>query len=93
MSCQKLLRRAPRFPVAVLLLTLLVACGKEQSKAPPTKPPVPVKVAQAVTRSIPLQVRAVGTIEAHATVEIRARVSGQLTDVHFREGQDSYNFV
>jgi len=88
MSCHKLFRRAPGFSVAVLLLAMLVACGKEQSKTPPTKPPVPVKVAQAVTRSIPLQIRAVGTVEAHATVEIRARVSGQLTDVHFREGQD-----
>ena len=88
MPCHNFLRRAPLLPAAALLLAMLVACGKEQTKTPPAKPPVPVKVAQAATRTVPLQIRAVGTVEARSTVEIRARVSGQLSGVYFREGQD-----
>ncbi|TLM67265.1 MAG: efflux RND transporter periplasmic adaptor subunit [Deltaproteobacteria bacterium] len=74
--------------VLALTLPLTAGCGKEQSKGPPAKPPVPVRVAKAASLDVPLQVRAVGTVEARSTVEVRSRVSGQLAQVHFREGQD-----
>ncbi len=48
----------------------------------------PVTVAQVVQKSIPVQVRAIGTVEAHSTVAIKAQVGGELVRVHFREGQD-----
>jgi len=66
----------------------LVACSEEKSKSPPTKPPVPVKVDKASSRDVPVTLRTVGTVEAQATVELRARVSGQLLQVHFHEGAD-----
>jgi multidrug efflux system membrane fusion protein len=74
--------------IGLVLAGQLTGCGKEQPKGPPPKPPVPVKIGLASSRTVPLQVRAVGTVEARSTVEIRARVGGQLTQVHFREGQD-----
>jgi membrane fusion protein, multidrug efflux system len=49
---------------------------------------VPVKVAAAVQKAVPVQLQAVGTVEAYATVAIKSRVDGQLVGVHFREGQD-----
>jgi multidrug efflux system membrane fusion protein len=49
---------------------------------------VPVKVAVAVQKAVPVQLQAVGTVEAYATVSIKSRVDGQLVGVHFREGQD-----
>jgi multidrug efflux system membrane fusion protein len=67
---------------------LLAACSQEQPQGPPPRPPVPVKVGPAATRTIPLQVKAVGNVEARSTVEIRARVGGELVKVHFQEGQD-----
>ena len=70
------------------LAGLLPACGEEKSPGSPPRPPVPVKVDQATTRNVPVQVKAVGTVEARATVEIRARVGGELVAVHFQEGQD-----
>lgn len=70
------------------LAGLLLACSEEKPQGPPSRPPVPVKVAKAASRDVPVTLRAVGTVEAQATVELRARVGGQLARVHFREGQD-----
>src|SRR3954469_16552847 len=50
--------------------------------------PVPVVTAHAMTKAVPLTVPAVGTVEALSTVQIRAQVTGQLSDIHFTEGQD-----
>ncbi|MCM2265147.1 MAG: efflux RND transporter periplasmic adaptor subunit [Desulfuromonadales bacterium] len=74
--------------LALLTASLLAACDKEQPKGPPAKPPVPVTVGQAATRTIPLQLRTVGNVEARSTVAVLARVGGQLAQVHFQEGQD-----
>lgn len=51
-------------------------------------PVVPVRVALAVKRAVPVQLQAIGTVEAFAAVAIKSRVDGQLIGVHFREGQD-----
>jgi multidrug efflux system membrane fusion protein len=37
---------------------------------------------------MPVTIGAVGTVEASSTVDIRAQVTGQLSAIHFREGQD-----
>ncbi len=50
--------------------------------------PVPVVTAKAVAKSVPLTLPAVGTGEALSTVQIRAQVTGQLSQVHFAEGQE-----
>ena len=50
--------------------------------------PVPVVTAKALTKSIPVTIPAVGTAEALQTVQIRAQTTGQLSTVHFAEGQE-----
>lgn len=52
------------------------------------RPPVAVTVAQVVQKDMPVEVGAVGSVEANATVQIKSRVNGQLLTVHFKEGQD-----
>jgi multidrug efflux system membrane fusion protein len=37
---------------------------------------------------VPLQLRAVGNVEAYATVSVKSQVTGVLNKAHFREGQD-----
>jgi len=64
----------------------LLACSG--SKEPPKPPAVPVVVAAAVQKTVPVQVRTIGTVEAYATVSIKARVGGELQKVNFKEGQD-----
>jgi multidrug efflux system membrane fusion protein len=50
--------------------------------------PVPVVTAKVLTRSVPVTIPAVGTAEALQTVQIRAQTTGQLSSVHFSEGQE-----
>jgi membrane fusion protein, multidrug efflux system len=49
---------------------------------------VPVLTAKAVKKSVPLTLPAVGAGEALSTVQVRAQVTGQLSQIHFSEGQD-----
>lgn len=49
---------------------------------------VPVTVGTVSKKDFPVQVRAIGTVEAFSTVTIKTLVAGQITKVAFREGQD-----
>jgi len=49
---------------------------------------VPVLLATAVQKSVPVQIRAVGNAEPFATVSVKSQVTGVLTKAHFKEGQD-----
>jgi RND family efflux transporter MFP subunit len=70
----------------VLLAPALVACGEsQQQQAAP--PPPQVTVAKPVQRGVVDQDEYVGRFIAVDSVEIRARVSGYLEQVHFRDGQ------
>jgi membrane fusion protein, multidrug efflux system len=69
----------------VFLLCTACTAKKEKTKA---KPPVPVKVAQALQKDVPVQVKAIGNIEAYTSVAIKAQVSGQIARLHFSEGSN-----
>jgi len=49
--------------------------------------PVPVRVAPAVKGDFPLYYKALGTVTALNTINVRSRVGGELTKVAFEEGQ------
>jgi len=72
--------------VALLLLLApaLTACGDSQ---PPGPPPPPVTVAKPVKQTVVDQDEYVGRFLAVDSVEVRARVSGTLDAVHFKDGQ------
>lgn len=53
----------------------------------PNAAPVPVVVAKATNRSIPLYLRNIGTVVPANTVSLHSRVDGQIVQVHFQEGQ------
>jgi multidrug efflux system membrane fusion protein len=68
-----------------VLASLVAGCAKKQTSSPPP-PGVPVVVARVTQRSMPVEITAVGNVEAISTVSIRPQVSGQLLEVHFKEG-------
>src|SRR6478672_7965222 len=72
--------------ISFLLAPLLAACG--QGQQPPAAPPPPtVTVEKPVQRGVVDQDEYVGRFVAIDSVEIRARVSGYLDQIHFRDGQ------
>ncbi len=63
------------------------ACSEKKAEAIQQEPP-PVTVAAVEQRTVPVEINVIGTVEPYSRVEIKARVAGQLQQVHFREGQD-----
>ncbi|WEJ19373.1 MdtA/MuxA family multidrug efflux RND transporter periplasmic adaptor subunit [Pseudomonas sp. SD17-1] len=49
--------------------------------------PVPVRVAPATVGDFPLYYKALGTVTATNTVNVRSRVGGELVKINFKEGQ------
>jgi multidrug efflux system membrane fusion protein len=47
---------------------------------------VPVTVAVASQKDVPVEVQVIGNVEAYSTISVKAQVGGQLTIVSFREG-------
>jgi membrane fusion protein, multidrug efflux system len=46
----------------------------------------PVAVAKAVEKDVPIDIAAIGNVEAYASISIRAQVTGQLQEIAFHEG-------
>jgi len=73
-------------PAALAVLGVLVSgCAKQQA-APQPRAAIPVVVGTVKIKAMPVEVVAVGHVEAYSTVSIEAQVPGQLLDVHFKEG-------
>ncbi|MDH7500909.1 MAG: hypothetical protein QHH30_11075, partial [candidate division NC10 bacterium] len=58
------------------------ACSSGKSEEPKMTPAVPVTVAHAVQKTIPMQIRSIGTVEAYSTVSVKTQVGGVLTGVY-----------
>jgi multidrug efflux system membrane fusion protein len=57
------------------------------TSAPPS-PAIPVSVATAQRRDVPIYLTGLGTVQAFNTVTVKTRVDGELVKVAFTEGQD-----
>ncbi len=65
----------------------LSACvGTKAASGPP--PPVPVLAATVEQKDVPIQVHAIGAVEAYSTVSVKTQITGELTGVFFKEGDD-----
>src|SRR5579884_570514 len=78
--------------LSALSVSLLTGCKSRQQQKGGAfgggMPVVPVAVATASVQSAPVEIRVVGSVEPSEKVEIKSQVAGQLTAVHFKEGQD-----
>ncbi len=55
--------------------------------APRPAPAAPVLVAKASLKSVPIEIRTIGTVQPIASVQIKSRVDGMLAKVSFNEGE------
>ncbi|CAI3788547.1 Multidrug resistance protein MdtA [Pseudomonas sp. MM227] len=67
------------------------AAGRNAGAARPgfggSAEPTPVRVAEVITGDFPVYYKALGTVTATNTVNVRSRVAGELIKVNFQEGQ------
>ncbi|MBZ5575802.1 MAG: efflux RND transporter periplasmic adaptor subunit [Acidobacteriia bacterium] len=47
---------------------------------------VPVTVAVATQKNVPVEIQVIGNVEAYSTISVKAQVGGELTNVYFHEG-------
>jgi multidrug efflux system membrane fusion protein len=81
---------APAFLALGLAAAFLIGCSKEtdsSNKQNKGGAPVPVLAGSVVEKSAPVQIMAVGNAQSYTKVSVRAQITGQLTRVHFQEGQ------
>jgi multidrug efflux system membrane fusion protein len=76
--------------VAALFAVVLDGCGNATSKSAQagTGPQaIPVGVATAEKRDVPVFLEGLGSVQAYNTVSLKSRVDGQIVEIAFKEGQ------
>lgn len=77
------------YAIITLLAAALAGCnGRDavQAAKPQQAAGAPVTVAVVASRTMPVELQAIGNVESISTVTIKAQVSGQLVGIHFKEG-------
>ncbi|HUI45745.1 MAG TPA: efflux RND transporter periplasmic adaptor subunit [Nitrospirota bacterium] len=83
----RLLKRCMTLLAISLLFIAVISCTDSKAKSM-SRRAVPVKTGVAMIQNVPVQINAIGNVEAYNTVSVKAMVGGEVTDVHFRQGQD-----
>jgi multidrug efflux system membrane fusion protein len=68
------------------VLLVLQSCSSKPKVFAERNSAVPVAVASAVAKAVPVTIRSVGNVEAFSTISVKAQVSGELIRVQFKEG-------
>ena len=74
--------------VALFFLGAVISldgCSKARQQPPRV---VPVVAETADKKNVPLQVKAIGNVEAYNTVSVKSQINGEISEVYFREGQE-----
>lgn len=74
--------------LAAVLATGLLLSGCSEKKQQAVVARVPVTVADVVQKTVPVQVRVIGNVDAYTTVGVKPQITGEIVGVHFTEGQD-----
>ncbi|MDT8070097.1 MAG: efflux RND transporter periplasmic adaptor subunit [Terriglobia bacterium] len=77
----------------ILSISLILFCCADSACSRPDSPgaappPVPVVTSAAILRDLPVEIHAIGNVQARVTVGIKSQVSAQLKEVLFKEGDE-----
>jgi len=78
-------RETGSYVASFLIVVAACGCSKEQAAPAPRASSIPVIVSKVTQKAMPIQLTAIGNVGAY-TVSVEAQVSGELLDVHFKEG-------
>lgn len=67
---------------------ILASCSSGSGEKHMMPSGVPVTVAVAEQKDIPIQIHAIGNVEAYSTVSVKTRVEGEISRIYFKEGQE-----
>ncbi len=76
------------FAVTALALAAVGCSRGPQNAAADATAPVAVRAVAARAADVPLDISAIGNVEAVSTVDVKPRLTGQILRVHFQEGRD-----
>lgn len=65
---------------------LATGCTSKSATIPRRPDAVPVVVATVSQRTVPVDIQVIGNVEAYSTIAVKSQVGGELTEVHFLEG-------
>jgi membrane fusion protein, multidrug efflux system len=81
-----------RLMAASMIALLFTSCSDKNAASTPAlsraSMAVPVVVAEVTRRNMPVQVTAIGNVEAYSTVTVKSLVDGEIQKAYFAEGQD-----
>lgn len=87
-----LVRTVSLLVILVLICAAYFGCSSADPKPTSARaagsPAIPVGVATAERKDVPVYLTGLGSVLAFNTVSIKSRVDGQLTEVNFKEGQN-----
>ena len=74
--------------VVILIVLIWLSCSRKSSQNTGQEQAIPVVVATAEQKTVPVELTSFGTVEAYSSIAIKSQVTGILNAVHFTEGQD-----
>ena len=75
------------FFITALMAFFVAGCSDKGAKAPAGLPEVAVRAGQVLRKTVPVTAEVIGTVEAYNSVPVLPRVTGQIIQSHFKEGQ------
>ncbi|MBU1564140.1 MAG: efflux RND transporter periplasmic adaptor subunit [Proteobacteria bacterium] len=94
-NSRAILAHSQILPGLLLLIMALILSGcsdnsggKAKAENGPKKRAAPVSIGLSSKRTVPVELKAIGTVEPFATVAIKSQITGTLKNIHFKEGDD-----
>jgi multidrug efflux system membrane fusion protein len=74
--------------VLLLVSFFSFSCSNQKPGNSTKNVSVPVTVTTVVQKTVPVQLRTIGNVQAYSTVSVKTKVGGEIIRVYFTEGQD-----
>jgi multidrug efflux system membrane fusion protein len=69
-------------------ISFLMAACSSGNKGEHGAPAIPVMADTVIQKAVPVEIHVIGNVQAYSTVTIKSMVGGEISQVHFTEGQE-----